>query len=35
MFQMWQTVAGDASFRGAFYLMASSALVMIFINQTD
>lgn len=35
LLQMWQTSLGDGSFDGAFIYMATSALLMIFINQRD
>ena len=35
LFQMWQGPVGDGSFDGAFIYMATSALVMIFVNQPD
>lgn len=35
LFQMWQTQIGDGSFRGAFYMLMSSGLVMIFVNTPE
>ena len=35
LFQMWHGPLGDSSFNGAFIYMATSALIMIFVNQKD
>lgn len=35
VFQMWQTQIGDGSFRGAFYIVMSSGLVMLFVNTRE
>lgn len=35
LFQMWQGQVGVGSFEGAFMYHASSALIMLFVNQKD
>ena len=35
LFQMWQGEVGISSFEGAFMYHASSALVLLFVNQRD
>ena len=35
LFQMWETEVGSGSFEGAFIYAASSALVLLFVNNPD
>lgn len=35
LFQQWQTVPGDGSLNGAFWLAGSIALIILYITQTD
>jgi predicted small integral membrane protein len=34
-FQMWQTEGGGNSLEGAFMYAVSSAVVLLFVNQTE